>query len=144
MVRDGRALEVVHVVGAALLRTEPAHRCLVARRGPHVSSPGLWEFPGGKVEKGEDPRAALTRELREEMAIATRVDRFLGRGEVISEDRYLVLDVYVAYWVAGEIRLRDHDAARWLRASELTSLEWAAADVPVLDELRSLLTPRGL
>lgn len=139
--RNGRPLELVHVVGAALIHGKSSNRCLAARRGPNVPSAGVWELPGGKVEAGEDPRAALTRELREEMAIAVRVGRFLGRSELEEGDRLLVLDIYVAHWIAGEMRLSDHDAACWLRGDQLDRVDWAPADVAILGAVRTLLSP---
>ena len=67
--------EAVHVVGAAIMNDG---RCLAAQRGPSMQMAGKWEFPGGKVEPGETPEVALTRELREELAISAEVGEWLG------------------------------------------------------------------
>jgi 8-oxo-dGTP diphosphatase len=131
---------LLHVVGAAIL--DGRRRCLVARRAPHVPSPGCWEFPGGKVEDGEDPRRALEREIAEELSLEIAAGDFLGRGEVpLGDGRLLVLDVYVAA-IAGrcEARPTDHDELRWLAAGELDSMSFAAADVPVLPALAARLS----
>jgi 8-oxo-dGTP diphosphatase len=129
---------VIRVVGAAILR---GGSCLVVRRGPSISSPGKWEFPGGKVRQGETPREALQRELREELGVVATIGELVGRGvapntggEVIIE-----LEVYRADIVEGVVELREHDAMEWLDAYHPMDLEWAAADVPVLPELRALL-----
>lgn len=127
------------MVGAAIL--DGQGRCLVARRAAHVPSPGCWEFPGGKVEPGEDPRRALEREIAEELSLDIAVGDFLGRGEVVRGDgRLLVLDVYLAK-IAGraEARPTDHDELRWLAAGELDSVAFAAADVPILPALAARL-----
>jgi 8-oxo-dGTP diphosphatase len=135
---------LLHVVGAAIL--DGRGRCLVARRAPHVPHPGCWEFPGGKVEDGEDPRRALEREIAEELSLEIAAGDFLGRGEVtLGDGRLLVLDVYVAAMaVAGrEARPTDHDELRWLAAGELDSVCFAAADVPVLPALSARLSGPG-
>jgi 8-oxo-dGTP diphosphatase len=129
----------IHVVGAAVLRDG---RCLVTRRGPGMRLPGKWEFPGGKVEDGEDPRAALARELREELGLDVEVGALLGTGGAVDGEASVRLDVYVAALADGgepNLRLLEHSEARWVDASELDTLDWAPADVPVLPRLRPLL-----
>ena len=132
-----RVVREIHVVGAAILR---AGRCLVTRRGPRMRLPGQWEFPGGKVEDGEDPRAALARELREELGLDVDVGALLGTGYAAEGGAAVRLDVYAAALAGrGELRLLEHSEARWVSAAELAELEWAEADVPVLPKLRPLL-----
>ena len=128
---------VVHVVGAAILRPR---LCLVARRAEHVRSPGCWEFPGGKVEPGEDARAALVREIHEELDIEIEAGDFLGRGLAALAERTIALDVYACRWQDGTLKLTDHDAVRWIQASQVDQLLWAPADVPILDNLREVLS----
>ena len=139
---------VVHVVGAAILRPR---LCLVARRAEHVRSPGCWEFPGGKVEPGEDARAALVREIHEELDIEIEAGDFLGRGLAAlpgrfpeemrrTPERTIALDVYACRWLSGTLKLTDHDAVRWIQASQVDQLLWAPADVPILDTLREVLS----
>jgi 8-oxo-dGTP diphosphatase len=126
----------VHVVGAAILRDG---RCLAAQRGPTMRLPGQWEFPGGKVEPGEDPCAALARELREELGLEVAVGPLLGCGSATTNDLTVRLDVYLATPRGGELRLLEHAAVRWLAAEELETLDWAAADRPLLPLLRAHL-----
>jgi len=129
----------VHVVGAALIDGE---RCLVARRGPGRSLAGLWELPGGKVGAGESRRAALARELLEELGVRARIGDWLGRGESLVDGRGVVLDVYAAALDGGVPRPREHAELRWVRGDELDALAWAHADVPVLPAIRSRLRTR--
>ena len=128
------------VVGAAILE---GNRCWAARRAAHVHSAGLWEFPGGKVETGEDPEAALEREILEEMNLSVQVGSWIGRGTVDQDTRIIVLDVYRCRLDAplnvDDLRLTDHDALRCLSIDELGSVTWADADIPILDPLAQLL-----
>lgn len=128
--------QVVHVVGAAILRQGA---CLAAQRGPEMSEPLKWEFPGGKVEPGEDPREALRREIREELHLEVEVGTLLGRGESAVDGRRIVLDIYAATILAGEVRLVEHQDWGWFTAAEIDRLDWADADLPVLPALKGLL-----
>ncbi len=124
--------DLMLVVGAAILR---AGKCLVARRGPQMRAAGKWEFPGGKVEAGETPQRALAREVAEELEVAISVGRWLGSG--VGKD--IVLDVYLAEIEVGEPRAVEHAELRWLGADELSGLDWAAPDVPIVIVLAELL-----
>lgn len=132
------------MVGAAILQGET---CFVAQRSAEMSAPLKWEFPGGKLEPGEDPRAALVREIREELALEIEVLDWLGRGVSVEDGRRVELEVFTAAVVAGDVRLAEHRAFGWFRAHEIDRLDWAAADVPVLENLKARLlaseTPEG-
>ncbi len=126
------------VVGAAILHDAS---CLVAqRRGDDAGEPRKWEFPGGKVEPGEAPCAALVREIREELGIEIEVGAWLGRGHSDHGSRRIQLDVYLARRLGGTIRLVDHQRYGWFRAGELEALDWAAADQPLVAELCALIS----
>lgn len=100
-----------------------------------MSLPLAWEFPGGKVEAGEDPRFALAREIAEELSLRIEVGDYLGRGVV----GIVTLDIYVASVTGGSLELAEHSASRWIEASDIDSLAWAPADRPVLPALRQRL-----
>lgn len=104
-----------------------------------MKDPGKWEFPGGKVEPGETPEAALRREIQEELALEVEVGPLLGRGTVEGPEVAIVLDVYGARVLRGELELREHARARWLHAGELAPLEWAAADIPIVPAVEAWL-----
>jgi 8-oxo-dGTP diphosphatase len=97
-----------------------------------MSLTGKWEFPGGKVEPGELPEAALARELAEELSVDVHVGPFLARGSAKSGDKLIQLDVYAAVLQQGEPVPREHQEVRWLGADELCNLDWAEADVPAV------------
>lgn len=129
----------VHVVGAAIVE---AGRVLLTRRGPSMSIPGRWEFPGGKVEVGEAPAAALAREVAEELGLAIEVARAapLGRGSALVGGRRILLEVYLARRRSNAApRLTEHDALGWFAAEELGVLDWPEADLPILPALARAL-----
>ncbi len=119
----------IHVVGAAIARE---NLVMVAQRGTAMSLAGQWEFPGGKVEDGEEPRTALARELVEELGIEVEVRDRIGRSTFTTREQTIVLDVYWCAIVAGEPEPREHSAVRWLTRPELVDLDWAAADIPIV------------
>ena len=104
-----------------------------------MSTPLKWEFPGGKPEPGEGPRQALAREIYEELAVEIEVGEWLGRGESVAGERRVELDVFVARILSGEVRLAEHQAYGWFGVDEIDALDWAAADVPVLEKLKRRL-----
>ena len=110
---------------------------LAARRTTPVEAAGRWEFPGGKVEDGEAPEAALIREIEEELGCTISVVRWLP-GQVPISDRHL-LRVALAQLDAGEPDPREHDAIRWLGPSALSIVDWLEPDRPFLVPLRDSL-----
>ncbi len=122
----------MHVVGAAILEQG---RVLLTRRGASMSMAGKWEFPGGKVEPEEEPRAALAREVAEELGLAVDVGDCIGRGTALHGGRRIVLDVYAARRTGGELRLHEHEQHGWFGGGELAALDWPEADLPILPAL---------
>ena len=119
------------VVGAAVLRDG---RVLASRRTEPPRLAGLWEFPGGKVEPGEDPVDALVRELREELRVEVEVGERLGDDLPIGETA--LLRVWRVRAGAGEPALVDHDEHRWLGDADLLSVDWIPVDLPLVELLR--------
>ena len=126
----------LHVVGAAILRD---HTCLVAQRGREMSLPLKWEFPGGKVEDGESPKAALERELDEEFGVRVEVHELVGEGTSTVGGRSIWLEVYRAEIISGSLTLHEHEAVRWVGVGEIDGLDWAEADVPVVASVKRLI-----
>jgi 8-oxo-dGTP diphosphatase len=130
---------MLFVVAAALIDGEG--RVLVQQRPPGKPMAALWEFPGGKVEPGEVPEAALARELAEELGIAVAAGD-LTPGAFASEalgDRHLVLLLYTVRDWEGEAEARHASALRWVLPSELYRLDMPPADVPLIGLLERLL-----
>lgn len=130
---------MILVVGAAVLDrlTEP-RRVLATRR----RDTGGWEFPGGKVEPGEDPVAALRRELREELSLEVRLGAELSNPAAATwpvSDRYQ-LRVWLVAITAGVAQPGpDHDEVRWLTRETLDEVAWLPADRMIVHELHRLL-----
>jgi 8-oxo-dGTP diphosphatase len=131
-------VEPVGVVGAAVLRDG---RVLASRRTEPPRLAGQWEFPGGKVEPGEDDVTALVRELREELRVEVAVGERLGDDLPIGDTA--VLRVYLCRLVSGEPALVDHDEHRWLGADDLLDVPWIPVDLPLVEQLRGLLRSSG-
>ncbi len=124
-------------VTAAIIKKQ--NRILAARRkaGKHLQ--GMWEFPGGKLETGESPEDCLARELAEEFGIKCQVGRFLATSVYDYGEKIVELMAYQVTHISGEFQLTDHDELRWLSRSELNDVEWALADIPLLQSALSLL-----
>lgn len=106
---------------------------LVCRRGPHIGQAGRWEFPGGKVEPGEDPVDALIREIREELGVGIRVTGHLSTDETHVGDRVIRLACYRAVLENGRpTQSTDHDELRWVSATALERFWWAEPDLPAV------------
>ncbi len=122
------------VVGAAIVRDG---QVFVARRTTPPEAAGRWEFPGGKVEDGEQPEEALAREIAEELGCRIEVTGWL-EGSTDVGIKY-VLTVATARLIGGEPHPHEHDAVRWLGADELHEVDWLDTDKPFLAELEALL-----
>ncbi len=99
---------------------------------------GKWEFPGGKVDPGESPQAALARELAEELGIAVEVGDALSTVIWTYERGTIRLHPFLCRMVSGELTAIEHDDLRWCAPMDFGGLDWADADVPILDEIRSM------
>lgn len=123
-----------NVVGAVIVSDE---RVLAAKRGPSGSLPNMWEFPGGKIEDGESPREALAREIGEELLVDVRVGEEIVSTTHDYEFGVVTLTTYYCQLRSGTPQLTEHAALRWLTSDELSSVEWAPADLPAVERVRS-------
>ena len=109
---------------------------LIAQRPVGKIAAGKWEFPGGKIEAGESPRAALARELREELGITIEQARPLLRVRHEYSDRIVILDTWRVSAFRGELHPHDAQALAWVRPDELTRYDLLAADQPIVAALQ--------
>lgn len=133
------ALPIVFVVAAALVDVDG--RVLIARRPEGKALAGLWEFPGGKVEPGERPEAALVRELEEELGIDVQ-EACLAPFVFAShpyETFHLLMPLYLCRRWSGVVVAREHAALAWVRPNALSDYPMPPADAPLVAWLRDLL-----
>lgn len=132
-------LPTVLVVAVALIDVDG--RVLIAKRPEGKTLAGLWEFPGGKVEPGERPEAALIRELREELGI--EVSESCLAPFVFASHAYdsfhLLMPLYLCRRWNGVVAAREHDALAWVRPNRLSDYPMPPADEPLVAWLRDLL-----
>ncbi|ADK99511.1 (deoxy)nucleoside triphosphate pyrophosphohydrolase [Brevundimonas subvibrioides] len=132
-------LPVVLVVAAALVDVDG--RVLIAKRPEGKALAGLWEFPGGKVEPGERPEAALIRELNEELGIDVQeacLAPFVFASHAY-ESFHLLMPLYLCRRWSGLVVAREHAALAWVRPNALTDYPMPPADAPLVAWLRDLL-----
>jgi 8-oxo-dGTP diphosphatase len=128
----------IEVVGAVIIRDGLVY-CV--KRGPEGNLSGMWEFPGGKIEPGEDEVTALIREIREELLCEVKVGQRVTTTEYDYDFGTVRLTTYYCVLISGEPSLTEHAAELWLRPDQLTDLSWAPADVPAVEDIvRQLAT----
>lgn len=120
----------IHVVGAVVVS---AGEVLCVQRGPGGALPGLWEFPGGKIEPSETPQQALAREIHEELRCEVTV------GEKVTTTSYeydfgiVHLTTFYCDLVSGAPELTEHSQMAWRDPADLRDLDWAPADIPAVE-----------
>lgn len=102
-----------------------------------------WEFPGGKMEAGETPEAALVREIKEELSAEITVDKFLHTVEWDYPAFHLTLHCFLCSLQSEALHLNEHEAARWLAMDELESVRWLPADYDLLPIIRREILQAG-
>jgi 8-oxo-dGTP diphosphatase len=132
-------LPIILVAAVALI--EPGGRVLLAQRPPGKSMAGLWEFPGGKVDKGEIPEFALMRELEEELGIETRSTCYspVGFASHTYEDFHLLMPLFACRMWKGRVTAREGQVFKWLFPREMFSIEMPAADIPLIHQLEAMI-----
>ncbi|HQZ12773.1 MAG TPA: (deoxy)nucleoside triphosphate pyrophosphohydrolase [Devosia sp.] len=132
-------MKLLLVVACALVDTD--RRVLIAQRPEGKQLAGLWEFPGGKLEQGESPEAALVRELEEELGISTK-SACLAPLTFVShryDDFHLLMPLYVCRRWEGTPVAREHTALKWVRPQSLRDYPMPPADEPLIAPLIDLL-----
>ena len=129
-------MKTVRVAAAIIIQDD---KVFATQRGYGAFKDG-WEFPGGKIEDGETPREALVREIKEELDTEIEVTDFLETVEYDYPDFHLSMDCFFCTIRSGELVLKEHEAARWLTAETMDSVEWLPADLGLVADIKKYLT----
>ena len=134
-------MKQITVSGAIILRTNPGtnKKELFATQRGYGDWKGWWEFPGGKLEAGETPEQCIEREIREELATEVKAEKILGVVEYDYPEFHLTMHCILCSIVSDELKLLEHEAAKWLTKETLCSVKWLPADELILDNVYQYL-----
>ncbi len=113
-------------------------KILAVQRGPTMSLPLKWEFPGGKIEKNETAEACIKREIKEELNIEILLLKKLSTSFYKYPNISIELIPFVAQYLSGDLVLKEHQNFQLLSLAELNNLDWAEADLPIVKELQAI------
>jgi 8-oxo-dGTP diphosphatase len=122
----------INTIRVACAIIEHDGKILSVQRSERMNLPLKWEFPGGKIKHGESPEQCVVREVSEELNAVVAVAQSLPSVSHDYPDFSVTLYPFVCAVVSGEITLHEHKALLWLLPHELRSLDWVAADFPIL------------
>ncbi|MEK3934684.1 (deoxy)nucleoside triphosphate pyrophosphohydrolase [Sporosarcina sp. FSL W7-1349] len=125
--------KTVHVVGAIIENNNG--EILAALRGPEMTLPNYWEFPGGKIEAGETKQGALQREIQEELGCMIEVLEFVDDTTHEYEKVIVRLETFMARVIEGTPEAKEHAKLLWVSRENLSTLNWAPADIPAIEKL---------
>jgi 8-oxo-dGTP diphosphatase len=121
---------MIDVACAIILKED---KILVTQRSEKMSLPLKWEFPGGKIEHGEKADDCILREIKEELNIEIEIIEKLETKIFDYGNFSIKLVPFISNYVCGDLLLTEHKDSRWLSRTDLALLDWASADIPVLD-----------
>ena len=127
-------------VAAAVIRRDDT---IFATQRGYGTYKDWWEFPGGKIEEGETPQQALIREIKEELDAEISIDDYLMTVEYDYPEFHLKMDCYWCSLKDGQMKLLEHEAAKWLPMNELRQVNWLPADIEVLEEIETSHESQG-
>src|SRR5690554_773018 len=126
---------MLHVTCAIIVHKD---EILICQRSAQMKLPLKWEFPGGKIKIGESKEECLLREIREELRIDIQIERELSMVEHHYPDFSLCLYPFLCTLTKGQLRLAEHAQAIWVKPENLMDYDWAAADIPVVEEFLTI------
>ncbi len=129
-------MKKIEVVAAVFIEEK---KVFCAQRGTKGPLALKWEFPGGKIEPNETKEKALIREIKEELQTDIKVDEYLLTVEHLYESFYIIMHVYLCTVLLGDLTLTEHINKSWIRKEELDTLDWAPADLAILEKIKELL-----
>lgn len=134
-------MKTIRVVAAIIKAiNEKGEPMIFATQRGYGDLKGGWEFPGGKIEEGETPQEALKREIMEELETEIRVGELIDTIEYDYPTFHLSMDCFWAEIVSGNLVLKEHEAAKWLKKAELDSVDWLPADITLIDKIKTAIS----
>lgn len=124
-------MKIIRVVAAVICREE---KIFATARG-YGEFKGRWEFPGGKIELGETPQEALTREIQEELDVKIEVGDLIDTIEYDYPSFHISMDCFWCIVTEGKITLKEAEDACWLNKDELYSVDWLPADMKLIKKI---------
>ena len=129
-------MKTVRVVAAVIkAKNENGEPIIFATQRGYGEFKGGWEFPGGKIEDGETPQEALKREIMEELDTEIAVGELIETIDYDYPTFHLSMDCFWCEIVKGDLVLKEHEAAKWLKKEKLDDVEWLPADVTVIETI---------
>ena len=133
-------MKTIRVVAAVIKSVnEKGEPIILATQRGYGDLKGGWEFPGGKVEPGETPQAAIKREIMEELAAEIAVGKWIDTIEYDYPTFHLSMDCFWCEIVNGDLVLKEHEAARWLTREQLDDVAWLPADITIIDKIAAVM-----
>ncbi len=132
-------IKQIEVSGAVIVRSQNGKKQVLATQRGYGSYKGFWEIPGGKLEKGETPEQCIVREIREELDAEIKPLRELGVVDYDYPEFHLKMHCILCGLVSSNLKLLEHEAAKWLDKDNLFDVEWLPADKLILKKIEKLL-----
>ncbi len=128
-------MKTVNVVAAIICDDYRKKTKILATQRGYGDYKDGWEFPGGKIEEGETPEQALVREIREELGAQIKVHDLIDVIDYDYDTFHLHMNCYWATVESGELKLLEHEAAKWLELGSLGSVAWLPADLLLIPKI---------
>lgn len=127
--------KTIKTVAGVIVNGEGEILCSMRDKGKYDYVSYKWEFPGGKIEQGENDYQTLSRELREELEIEVEITDFFYKVEHDYPDFHLTMSVYLCKLLSDKMVMNVHKDLKWLKPQELLKLDWAEADIPIAKKI---------
>lgn len=124
---------MINVVAAIIMNEED--KILITQRNLKKAQGGLWEFPGGKIEPNETREDAIVREIKEELTIDIKVDKYIGEKVFNYPDKDINLIALKCEKISGNVQLTEHEDIKWVKKSELENFKVAPADEFIVEKV---------